>query len=110
MNEKQISDQNKSSCNCCCKLKLIFMSVVALSLSLIALCAVVKTFARCDRDSYRGKWKQECGEWGRGERMGGCRMKKMGMMNCPMSKDMEDDIGEDDMPRRRGPENRPDKK
>jgi hypothetical protein len=42
--------------------------------------------------------------------MGGCRMKKMGMMNCPMSKDMEDDMGEDDMPRRRGPENRPDKK
>ena len=34
----------------------------------------------------------------------------MGMMNCPMSKDMEDDIGEDDMPRRRGPENRPEKK
>ena len=37
-------------------------------------------------------------------------MKKMGMMNCPMSKDMENDMDEDDMPARRGPENRPDKK
>ena len=83
MNEKQLSDQNKGSCNCCCKLKLIFMSVVAISLSLIALCAVVKTFARCDRDGYRGKWKQECGEWGRGERMGGCRMKKNGYDELP---------------------------
>jgi len=110
MNEKQSSDATKPSCSCCCKLKLIFMSVVALSLSLIALCALTKTFGRCERGGHHGKWKQECGDWGRGERMGGCGMKRMGMGNCATSKDMDDDMHEDDMPARRGPENRPDKK
>ena len=112
MNEKQTSDSSKPSCNCCCKMKLIFMSVVALSLSLLALCALVKTFGHCERGGHRGKWKQECGDWGRGERMGGCGMRRMGMgmQNCPMTKEMEDDMDEDDMPARRGPENRPDKK
>lgn len=37
-------------------------------------------------------------------------MKRMGMGNCATSKDMDDDMHEDDMPARRGPENRPDKK
>jgi len=110
MNDKQTSDSNKPSCHCCCKLKLVFMSVVALSLALIALSALVKTFGRCERGGHHGMQRQECAAWQRGERMGGCGMMRMGMRNCPMSEEMEDDMEEHDMPARRGPESRPDKK
>ena len=88
------------------------MSVVALSLSLLALCSLVKTFGRCERRGHHGMGGQKCAEWGHGERREGCGMGRMGMgmQNCRMTQEMEDDMDEDDMSARGGPENRPHKK
>jgi hypothetical protein len=36
--------------------------------------------------------------------------KPMGMMNCPISKDMDDDMNEDELPARHSTKNPPDKK
>ena len=88
---------------------MIYRGVVALSLALLALCALVRTFGHGHRDHHRGPWGQECGQWGHGGRMGGCGMKSRMMMGCP-SKDMDDDMNEDELPARRAPEPRPDKK
>ena len=83
-------------CNCCCKIKLIFMGIVALSLTLISLCALARTV--CGRHhrggEHHGRWGhggRECGEWGHG---GGCGMSgKMGMMKCWKGEDEDEDGG-----------------
>ena len=101
MNEKNQAP-DKLACSHCCKVKFIFMSIVSLSLAVIAICAVARTVGHCHREHHH-KWGHECGEWGRG-----CRMKQhMTMMNCSISKGMEDDMNEDEIPARHGSENHP---
>ena len=79
------------------------MSVVALSLSVLALCALIRTVSYWHQHEDHGK---------RGhERMGESRRgKPMGMMNFPISRDMDDDMNEDELPARHSLKNPPDKK
>jgi hypothetical protein len=105
MNDKNQSP-NQNACSHCCKIKFIFMSIVSISLAVIAICAIAITVSHCHREHHR-KWGHECEEWGHGERMRGCRMiKHMTMMNCPMSQSMEDDMNEDEIPAHHRAENR----
>jgi hypothetical protein len=100
MNDK---NKNNSVFACCCRMKLFFMSVVALSLSVLALCALIRTVSYWHQHEDHGKWGHE--------RMSESRRgKPMGMMNFPISRDMDDDMNEDELPARHSLKNPPDKK
>lgn len=98
--QNKASQNNKETCkwmcNCCCKIKLIFMGIVALSLTVISLCALARTV--CNRHhrggEHHSKWGREYGEMGHSRGMGGCGMKqRMRMMNCCNGENDEQDGG-----------------
>jgi hypothetical protein len=70
------------------------MGIVALSLTIISLCALARTVCEHHHHEGRhhGRWGhggRECGEWGHG---GGCGMReKMAMMRCWRGEHNDDD-------------------